>query len=172
MGLARAHKGTLTVESTPGSGTVVRVIIPLWKGGVAQEPAHVVAVGAKKGFRVALVVDDEDAIRNVLVRCLSRLGWKTLEAADGEEAIRTHRDHLGQIDLLLCDYLMPRVDGLEAARRIRGLEPKLPVIMMSGFAKEDASDSFRAEGFSHFLMKPFALQDVKKLLDVALSPVS
>jgi CheY-like chemotaxis protein len=164
MGLARAHKGTVAIESTPGSGTVVRVFVPVWKGATKQEPEPAAAKGVRKGSRVVLVADDEDSIRIVLVKYMGRRGWKTLEAADGEEAIRTHRDHAGHIDLLLCDYFMPRVNGLEVARRIRGLDPKLPVIMMSGFTKEDAGDNFRAEGFRHFLKKPFTLQELDEVL--------
>ena len=167
MGLARAHKGTIAVESMPNSGTVVRVFIPLWRGAVAQEPPPAAAVAAKRGVRVVLIAEDEDAIRGVLAKFMGRMGWKTLEAADGDEAIRTYQDHSGQIDLLLCDYFMPRMNGLDAARRIRGLDPKLPVIMMSGFTNEDAGDKFRADGFRHFLKKPFALQELKDLLKVA-----
>ena len=167
MGLARAHKGTIAVESVPNSGTVVRVFIPLWKGAVAHPPEPVATPAAKRGVRVAMIAEDEDAIRGVLVKFMGRLGWKTLEAADGEEAIRTYQDHSGRIDLLLCDYLMPRMNGLDAARKLRSMDPKLPVIMMSGFTNEDAGDKFRADGFPHFLKKPFALQELKELLKVA-----
>ena len=172
LGLARTHGGTISVESAPGSGTVVRVFVPMSRGPAPEIAAPAVALGPKRGSRVVLIADDEDAIRGVLVKFMARLGWKTLEAADGEEAIRTHRDYSGQIDLLLCDYFMPRVNGLQAAQQIRSVNPKLPVIMMSGFTKEDAGDSFRTAGFRHFLKKPFALQELKELLTTAAVPLS
>lgn len=164
IGLAKVHKGTITVESTPGSGTVVRVFIPLFKGRASPESGPAVAPGSKKGTRVVLIADDEEAICGVLVKIMARFGWKTLEAADGEEAMRTYRDHSGRIDLLMCDYFMPRLNGLEAARQMRGQDPKLPVIMMSGFTKEDAGEKFRSEGFRHFLKKPFEVQELRELL--------
>ena len=171
LGLARTHGGTISVESTPGSGTVVRVYIPLSLATAPESAAPAVALGPKKGSRVVLIADDEDAIRGVLVKFMGRLGWKTLEAADGEEAIRTHRDYSGQIDLFLCDYFMPRVNGLQAAQQIRSVNPELPVIMMSGFTKEDAGDNFRTAGFGNFLKKPFALQELKDLLGTAAVPM-
>jgi signal transduction histidine kinase/CheY-like chemotaxis protein len=167
MGLARANKGTLAVESAPGSGTVVRVFLPRSRETAPQEAKPEPSPSAKRGARVVLIADDEEAVRGVLVKFMGRLGWKTLEAADGDEAIRTHRDHSGQIDLLLCDYFMPRVNGLQAALQIRSLNPKLPVIMMSGFTKEDAGDNFRSAGFRHFLKKPFELRELKELLKAA-----
>lgn len=170
MSLVRAHKGTMSVESTPGSGTTVRIHLPLASGRAPAPPKPLATTDPKAG-RMVLVAEDEEAVRRVIVKYMSHLGWKTLEAADGEEAVRTHRDFSRQIDLLICDYLMPRMNGLEAARRIRLRSPKLPVILISGFTKEDALEGFQAEGFGHFLRKPFQLQELRELLRVALMPV-
>jgi CheY-like chemotaxis protein len=101
---------------------------------------------------------------------MERIGWKTIEAADGEEAVRTHRDYPERIDLLLFDYLMPKMNGLEAARRIRSRNPKLPVIMMSGFTDEATVESFQAEGLEHLLRKPFQFQALRDLLRTAFAP--
>jgi len=114
-----------------------------------------------------LIAEDEEMVRKVMVKCMARLGWKTLEAADGEEAVRVHGDHSGQIDLLLSDYLMPKLNGLEAARRIRTRDPKLPVILMSGFTNEATVEGFRTEGFELFLKKPFQIKELIELLKVA-----
>jgi CheY-like chemotaxis protein len=133
-------------------------------------PKPTFAAAVTNDSRVVLVVEDEEAVRKVIVKCMSRLGWKTIEAVDGEEAVRAHRDHVGKIDLLLSDYLMPKVNGLDAARQIRSRSPKLPVILMSGFTNEATVDSFRAEGFDHFLKKPFQLQDLRDMLQVASAP--
>jgi two-component system, cell cycle sensor histidine kinase and response regulator CckA len=170
MGIVRAHKGAMAVESTPGSGTTVRMHLPVApiQAVVAPKP---MARAAPRDSRVVLIAEDEEMVRMVIVKCMDLLGWKTLEAADGEEAVRVHRDHPGQIDLLLSDYLMPKLNGLEAARQIRNRDPKLPVILMSGFTNEATVENFRAEGFEHFIKKPFSIKDLTEMLKTACAPV-
>jgi len=169
LGLVRAHKGTMAVESKPGAGTTFRIHIPL-ASGRDLSPPRPAAEAVQKDQRVALIAEDEEAVRRVIVKYMGKLGWKTIEAADGEDAIRSHRDNAGQIDLLLCDYLMPKVNGLEAAQEIRNRNPKVPVILMSGFTNEDTVESFRAKGFEHFLKKPFGIQELRELLMAASAP--
>ena len=166
MGLVQAHKGAMAVESTPGSGTTVRIRLPV-AAVQAVVPSKPMAEAPARNSRVVLIAEDEEMVRKVMVKCMARLGWKTLEAADGEEAVRVHGDHSGQIDLLLSDYLMPKLNGLEAARRIRTRDPKLPVILMSGFTNEATVEGFRTEGFELFLKKPFQIKELIELLKVA-----
>ena len=170
MGLVRAHKGTMAVESAPGSGTTVRMHLPVTAVQAVAPPKPIAAVVAK-GTRVVLIAEDEEVVRRVMVMCMAQLGWKTLEAADGEEAVRVHREHTGQIDLLLSDYLMPKLNGLEAARQIRGRDPELPVILMSGFTNETTVENFRGEGFEHFLKKPFQIKQLIELLKASCAPI-
>jgi signal transduction histidine kinase/CheY-like chemotaxis protein len=170
MGLVRAHKGAMAVESTPGCGTTVRMHLPL-AAVRSVAPPKPMARAIARDSRVVLIAEDEEMVRKVMVMCMEQLGWTTLEAADGEEAIRVHEDHIGKIDLLLSDYLMPKVNGLEAARRIRSRDPELPVILMSGFTNAATVESFRAEGFEHFLKKPFQIKELVELLKVVSAPV-
>ncbi len=172
MGLVRAHEGSMTVESTQGTGTTIRLRIPAARGKAVTPPKPKVVDTVSTASRTVLIAEDEAIVRNTIVTCMGRLGWKTIEAVDGEEAVRAYRDHVGKIDLLLCDYLMPKVNGLEAARQIRGLSPDLPVIIMSGFTNEATVDSFRTEGFEHFLKKPFMLDDLRDRLKAVSLPGS
>jgi signal transduction histidine kinase/ActR/RegA family two-component response regulator len=166
MGLVRAHKGMMAVESTSGSGTTIRMHLPVTSAAALEAPRPATGI-VSKDSRVVLIAEDEEVVRKVMVKCLGSLGWTTLEAADGEEAVRKHTEHAGQIDLLLSDYLMPKVNGLEAALQIRNRSPKLPVILMSGFTNEATVENFRAEGFEHFLKKPFQLRELREMLHVA-----
>ena len=170
MGLVRAHNGAMAVESSPGSGTTVRMHLPV-AAVRAVEPPKPMAKEAARDTKVVLIAEDEEMVRKVMVMCMNQLGWTTLEAADGEEAVRVHKDHSGKIDLLLSDYLMPKVNGLEAARQIRSRDPQLPVILMSGFTNEATVESFRAEGFEQFLKKPFQIKDLMDLIKVVRAPV-
>jgi signal transduction histidine kinase/ActR/RegA family two-component response regulator len=170
MGLIQAHKGAMTVESTPGTGTTVRMHLPVAAVRPVAPPKPAARAVAGDS-RVVLIAEDEEMVRKIMVMCMGHLGWKTLEAADGEEAVRVHKDHSGHIDLLLSDYLMPKVNGLEAARQIRSRDPGLPVILMSGFTNEATIESFRAEGFEHFLKKPFPFTELVELLKVVSASV-
>jgi two-component system, cell cycle sensor histidine kinase and response regulator CckA len=165
MGLIRAHKGAMAVESTPGSGTTVRMHLPV-AAVESLTPPKPKARAAARDSRVVLIADDEEMVRKVMVMCMDQLGWTTLEAADGEEAVRVHKEHSGQVDLLLSDFLMPKVNGLEAAQQMRSSDPELPVILMSGFTNEATIESFRAQGFEHFLKKPFKIKELVELLKV------
>ena len=165
MGLVRAHRGAMAVESTPGSGTTVRMHLPV-AAVESVTPPKPKPRAAARDSRVVLIADDEEMVRKVMVMCMDQLGWTTLEAADGEEAVRVHKEHSGQVDLLLSDYLMPKVNGLEAAQQMRSCDPELPVILMSGFTNEATIESFRARGFEHFLKKPFKIKELVELLKV------
>ncbi len=163
MGLLRAHQGTIAVESTPGSGTTIRVYIPIAPGGAAA-PEEPVPAAAHLEPGVVLVADDEEMVRRVLVQYLKRRGWETLVASDGQEAVRIHAEHQGQIDLLILDHLMPNLSGLEAAEKIRARDPKIPVVLMSGFTNQETVEKFRSQGFAHFLKKPFQLQELLQII--------
>jgi CheY-like chemotaxis protein len=170
LGIVRAHRGTMTVESKPGRGTNIRLQLPGAQRRDPAPPRPADEMRTMKSSRVALVADDEDGVRRSIVKCMGRLGWTTLEAADGEEAIRVHRDHSARIDLVLCDYVMPRVNGLEAALQMRRLNPKLRVVLMSGYTNDETTENFRANGFEHSLKKPFQIQELRELLEVAAGP--
>ena len=166
MGLLRAHQGTISVESTPGTGTTIRVYIPMAPHPVAA-PAEPKVVALPTSSGTALIADDESMVRRVLVQYLNRRGWKTIVAEDGAEAVKMHGEHSGPIDLLILDHLMPNLSGLEAAARIRVRDPKVPVILMSGFTNQETQEKIRSQGFAHFLKKPFQLQELLQVIQQA-----
>jgi two-component system cell cycle sensor histidine kinase/response regulator CckA len=99
-------------------------------------------------------VEDEEALREVTRRILSRNGYAVLTSASGHEAIALMQSHEGPIDLLLTDVIMPQMPGKEAAERIQELRPGLPVLYMSGYAQPVLGPTL-GEDIS-FLEKPFS----------------
>jgi CheY-like chemotaxis protein len=99
---------------------------------------------------VVLVVDDEPLVRLLICSVVSRLGWRTLEAADGAEALAVGAD--SEIDLLITDYEMPGMDGIELADGFRDRAPDLPVVVVSGH--ETIGRIAGSRGY-WFLPKPF-----------------
>ena len=112
-----------------------------------------------------LVVDDEPAVRGLVAHFLEHEGFLVLTARCGSEALSIARQHRGEIDLLISDIMMPGMDGPSLAKELRALEPRMPVLLMSGYCDVEFDRTFA------FLPKPFYMTDlldkVRKLLPVA-----
>jgi len=115
------------------------------------------------------VVDDDDNIRELLLRFMDELGYESNSASNGEEALAHLKSH--RPDLLLLDILMPGMSGLDVLQEAMKLYPDLPVIMISGFADEDMAKDALSLGAYDFFLKPFSLETVKSVLAVKLDMV-
>jgi CheY-like chemotaxis protein len=114
---------------------------------------------------VVLIVDDEEVVRMALEMVLSDEGYRTMTAADGLEAIGIVERE--KIDVVITDMKMPRADGMEVLRAVKAKSPETRVIMITGFASEDA-EAARAEGADDFIYKVFRraqiIESVRRLL--------
>jgi len=114
-----------------------------------------------------LVVDDEDALRNVLSSELQSEGYSVVSAADGDEAIATLQQK--SFDLVLLDIKMPRVDGFEVLKFIKEKYPKTKVIMLTGFADLKNAIESKKLGAEDFVSKPYDLVDLLTTVERVLS---
>ena len=113
-----------------------------------------------------LVVDDDEAVRRFIVECLQSLGYNVDEAAGGEAALR----QLQQVrpDLMIVDYAMPGMTGVDVVIQARSTEPALPIIMATGYADMEAVD--RVMPPENLLRKPFRLSELATAVRTALDP--
>ena len=154
-GIVSQNGGRIEVESAIDGGTVVTVYLP-----AAERPAHappgIVPTPVLLGTETVLLVEDDAAVRRVLVGMLERLGYQVLGAESGADAQRIVDGHDGPIDLLITDVLMPGMTGPELVRAAQTRRPRLAVIFISGYAP----DSVRLDGATStpalFLAKPFS----------------
>jgi len=154
-GIVTQAGGYLQTESEPGIGTTVTIWLPAISPA-AQPALPEQPPGSQRGAdETVLVVEDEDALREVTRRILARNGYHVLTAASGPEAIDTVTRHPGGIDILLTDVVLPQMPGKETAARIRALCPTAPVLFMSGYAEGGLDTGSAPEASHNVIEKPF-----------------
>lgn len=166
MGIVRSHQGLIRIRTEPGQGTSFRLLFPAVAGAARKPEKPSAARSEWKGQGNVLVVDDEEGVRDVAVRVLQELGFDTLTAVDGRDALDLV-DRVGdRITAVLLDLSMPRMGGQEAFRHLREAFPNLPIIMMSGYSEQVVASQFsRSEpGITAFLQKPFLAEDLIGIL--------
>ena len=161
QGIVRGHKGLVRVYSEVGRGTTFKVLLPTAEGLAHQGSASEAATTATPSGTV-LVVDDESSVRGIARAALTYGGYRVIEACDGHEGVETFRALAGEIDVVLLDLTMPRMNGEEALRAIRKVREAVPVILSSGYNEVDATRRLVGRGRVDFLQKPYT---VKELLD-------
>jgi len=136
-GIVQQHGGFLGVESAPGAGTTFRVYLPRTtdmthapKANGASAPAP----GELRGTEVILVAEDEPSLRALVTITLTDLGYHVIATRDGAEAVREFESHAAEIDLVVLDVVMPRLDAREAYERIRVIRPDVRVLFTTGYA--------------------------------------
>jgi signal transduction histidine kinase len=165
-GFAKQSGGSVTIDSTPGAGTTVRIVLPRAMGQIATvTPLRPDLAAHRPGARI-LVVDDDEDVRVTIVELLQQVGYRVIAAPDGATALNLLQNEPG-IDLLVTDVAMPGIDGLETARRARLQRPDLRVLFVSGYADLAQFGSNLAD--EDVLRKPYRLSELATRIDQALS---
>ena len=161
-GAVKQNGGWIWVYSEPGRGTTFKIYLPQVEQ-VVSSPDRSRAVGPPlHGSETILLVEDQDAIRNLASEFLKGSGYTILEARDGIEALQVAEQRHGEIDLLLTDVVMPRMGGPELAVRLADLHPQMKVIYMSGYAEYAKDNRKLADSEKVILQKPFALDTLAR----------
>ncbi len=154
LGIVQSHGGALFVESAPGKGTTFRLFLPATQAPAAGTRVPFAPIpGSLRG--TVLVVDDEEAVRELGTQALTLLGVTAFEARDGEAAVKFLRAHSGPIDLVLLDITMPGLSGDETLRQLREIRPNLRAVIMSGFSEGEIMQRCANLGIAGYLPKPF-----------------
>jgi PAS domain S-box-containing protein len=162
-GFAKQSGGHVTIYSEVDHGTTINIYLPRAGGVAAAGIAPIEAESDTTHKRTVLVVEDDDAVRNLTVTRLRSIGYEIHEAPDGASAVRLLENGL-KIDILFSDLVMPGgLSGYDVAKRAREIDPAVRVLLTSGYAE----DLVRAEnlGDLKLLRKPYRLADLRQALD-------
>jgi PAS domain S-box-containing protein len=167
----KRHEGMIDISSRPGEGTAVHVFLPRVSrpGRGSGEVPAVSLPGAREKLETILVAEDNHELRRMLARILKALGYRVLEAADGQEALTLLEAGNERVDLVLADVVMPRMGGVELFLHARRFQPHLAFLFSSGYAEEDIGSAIPRQPRVGAIPKPYRIDGlaskVRELLD-------
>jgi CheY-like chemotaxis protein/nitrogen-specific signal transduction histidine kinase len=154
-GIATQAEATVSIKSELGAGTTFTIMFPVTDQAAASIVEPPPYVRSPRGETV-LVVEDEEALREVTKRIFTRNGYRVVTAANGPDALELVARHEGEIHLLVTDVVMPMMLGKEVADRIREVRPDIEVLYMSGYAQPVLASQGRLEAGVALIDKPFS----------------
>jgi two-component system cell cycle sensor histidine kinase/response regulator CckA len=182
-GIVKQTGGFVYVDSEEGKGTTFRIFLP--RHHLEQEVQHEpqAANGLPKdtaeppkprvdltGQGTILLVEDEEGLRSLNARGLRSRGYTVIEASNGIEALEALEEKDGAIDLVVSDVVMPEMDGPTLLRAMRGRNPDLKIIFVSGYAEDAFAKSLEENEKFDFLAKPFALSALVAKVKETMAP--
>lgn len=161
-GIVKHHGGWVNIDSEPGKGTCVEIVLP----AAEEEPStpREPAIERSAGIETILIADDEKTVANVTERYLNKIGYDTLVARTGKEAVEIARTHKGEIHLALIDVCMPELSGPEAYPLLKEARPQMKVILCSGYDPDADCRRLTQEHNIPFVKKPFRMQELLDLV--------
>ena len=167
-GIVQGHRGALLLSSREGVGTTFRLLLPASGEAVVGPEGPAPAAPAWRGSGRILVVDDEESVRRASTRLLESMGFEVVAVADGLEAASTLAADVGGFAAVLLDMTMPHPDGHETFRSLRRQDPDVPVVLMTGYAQQEATRRFEEGELAGFLQKPFTVENLREQMRAVL----
>jgi signal transduction histidine kinase/CheY-like chemotaxis protein len=166
--IARAHGGGVDVESEPGRGARFTLSVLLAPEGVsARRDATGPGSGPAAGAGRVLVVDDDPVPRGATSALLRAAGYEVLETGSGEEGLRRFEAQPAAVRAVVLDVAMPGMDGVSCFEALRRVAPDVPVLFVSGHARDARAEALAARGEAGFLAKPFDREELVRALEAA-----
>ena len=154
-GVVKEAGGEVRLQSEPGVGTTVRVVLPAASTDATRTPVASAAAPPQGAGQTILVVEDDDAVREVVKRMLTRAGYQVVAAATAKDALEITANPAVPIDALLTDVVMPDISGVQLAERVRASHHRLPVLLMSGYTAGSLPSAPNTATGLPLIRKPF-----------------
>jgi CheY-like chemotaxis protein len=159
-GIIKGHQGMINVYSEPGHGTAFTIYLPASKKEVLKEETPTGEI--VKGTETILLVDDEKMVMEVNKELLASMGYKVYAAGSGQEGIAVYMEKKDTIDLIILDMIMPGISGSDTFDRLRKINPKVKVLLSSGYSLTGQAQEIMNRGCNGFLQKPFLLEELSQ----------
>lgn len=163
-GIIKGHGGIINVTSAQGFGTRFEIYLPASPLESKEADPILEKEIAIKGGETVLLVDDEEAVLTVSCEILSAMGYKVLPAKNGREAVETYTRFGDDIDVVILDMVMPDMSGGETFASLKAINPRIKVILSSGYSLNDQAESIMRQGCRAFIQKPFNLENLSQKL--------
>jgi PAS domain S-box-containing protein len=154
-GIVQTHRGFIDLERSKDGGTTVKIFLPI--PAQADLSLESQKNGRQEVFSIGetiLIVDDEARLLELVRLSAEKRGFRVLTAHDGEHAVEVYQEHSKEIDVVVLDWGLPRLDGSAVFRKLKEINPKVTVIGISGYLDFDLRDRMLKEGVRDFLQKP------------------
>lgn len=168
QGIVRGHKGAFKVRSEPGKGTTFTVFLPAGSSPEERTGAQADRHSDWQGSGSLLLVDDEESVLSASSEMLETMGFSVITAMDGRSGIQKYIENRESIVCVILDLTMPQMDGKQCFQELFRINPKVKVIMSSGFNQQELSQAFQDPGISGFIQKPYSLAELRKKLRAVL----
>lgn len=166
FGIVRQMRGEIRLESTLGVGTSFEIDFPFAPPASSQDASTVTGKAIVPSQLTVLLVEDEELVRELSGSALRAAGYRVIEACDGVEALERLAE-IGEIDLLVSDIVMPRMNGTELTRRLRADRPHVPVVLTSGYPDRLGRRDDEPIPSCSYLPKPFRPSELLEVVEKA-----
>ncbi len=158
-GIVKQHSGGVHVYSEMGKGSIFKIYFP---EDASEESAkeEQILLDDLHGGETLLVVEDNDLVRGIILSILKKYGYTGMSASSAEEGLEMLQEQKGQVDLLLTDVVLTKMNGLELYQKAKAFLPQLRILFISGYTADVISDKTRIEGDMTILQKPFTTRDL------------
>ena len=168
-GIVKQNNGFINIYSEPGKGTTFTIHLPREKEESRKTLPEAKSAPLPTGYETILLVEDEPDILHVTALLLKKQGYTLLTAGTPSEAVRLAHEHIGEIDLLITDVIMPEMNGKDLANKLQSLNPQLKCLYMSGYTADIIAQHGVLDEGVYFIQKPFSLSNmaakVREVLD-------
>jgi PAS domain S-box-containing protein len=169
-GIVKTHQGLIKVSSRHGEGAEFRIYFPAIKIVDANRTeAALRQLADHKGQNERILfVDDEQSLAEIGKKMLEMLGYSVDTRTSSVEALACFQENPARFDLVITDMTMPNMTGLQLAKKVRALRPKIPIIICTGFSENINEDNFRALGIDGYVMKPIIMKKIAEVIQDVL----
>lgn len=171
LGIMRGHKGGIAVQSDVGVGTQFKLFFPANEVDTfARRPSAETKPVHLSTRKTILIIDDDADVSGVVADILSEEDLRTVEINDPVAAIDYFDANHMEIDLVILDLMMPKLNGMQVYQRLAKIDPSVRVVLSSGYSREDVLNRFVVSDIRHFLQKPYNYNDLLEIVGDALMP--